>query len=104
MAMMSSGHFFWNLIIRLEVKGIQVKTNLRDVIQNTDERIAILESSCLCTSHINSLQKEDVLSGHLELGSPVFHPHDRRQDRQEGVLLQPGRLSSRVWYALLGNP
>jgi len=60
--------------------------------------------SYFTASPVTSLQKDDLLLGCLELGSLVSHPHDRRQGRQEGVLIQPGWVSSRIWYALLGSP
>ena len=72
-----------------------IYTNLRDIIQDSEERIAILESN-RHTSLITSLQKDGLLLERLELGSLLSHPHVCCQGRQEGVLLQPGWVLSRI--------
>jgi hypothetical protein len=43
MAMVFSGHFFWGVLSKLEASGQTQQTNLRDIVQNPDERVAVLK-------------------------------------------------------------
>ena len=59
--------FLFEPSVDLIQRGMLIYTNLCDIIQDSDERIAILESS-YHLSLITSVQKDGLLLGHHELG------------------------------------
>ena len=52
----SEGHFFWSLISRVEANDHTQQTNLQDIVQDADERVAILESRHHASFFITPLQ------------------------------------------------
>ena len=64
------------------------QTNLNDIIQNPDDRVAILKPTHYISLLIISPWKIQLPAVHLELGLLEYHPQDCYQSRQEGVLLQ----------------
>jgi hypothetical protein len=70
-------------------KSLSMRTNLHNIVQNPDERVAILKPGRQVSS-INSHRDENPLSEHSELLSPVFHHRCGCQGRLEEVLRQLG--------------
>ena len=89
MAMVSSGHFFWSSLSRLEASGNTrvdepPRYNLRPPAAGHDTGI---KASCFQKSLFISPQEDYPLSERLEFGSLGFRLHDGCQGRQEGALL-----------------
>ena len=82
--------------------SLSTRTNLHNVVQNPDERVAILEPSPQVSS-INSHGMTNPLPEHLELPSLVSRRLCGCQGRLEEVLRQLGLAWSRRGYALLEN-
>jgi hypothetical protein len=80
------------------------RTNLYDVIQYPDERVAILVPRRQAFFPHHLIQDKYLPLSYLEFVSLVSHPPDGRQGRQEGVLLQPALVWSGRKCALHENP
>ena len=81
-----------------------MQTNLRDIIQRSNKRVATLEPrrhTCLLT--ITQWDDYHLLLKRPELESLGSHLHGGCWDRQEVVLLQLGRPLSGRNGALLGS-
>ena len=82
--------------------AILIQTNLNDIVQSTNERVATLEQRRHPSFAFT--QKDYLLSKHLEeLGSLVPRPLDYCQDRQEEIQPQFAGVWSRTRCALLGS-
>src|SRR6266702_1172018 len=79
------------------------KTNLRNVVQDSNEWVAVLEARC----HAVSITLEGYYprSGRSGLASPASHRPVACQDCREGALLQPeGQCRVLGRCASLGSP
>jgi hypothetical protein len=79
------------------------RTNLYDIVQNSNERVAILVPRRQVYPLHHLTQEEYLPLNHLEFVTLVSHPPDGYQGRQEGVLLQPGGVWSKRTCVLLGS-
>ena len=64
------------------------RTNLYDIVQNSNKRVAILIPSVRLSS--SSPHTKGVPLSHPVLASLVSHPPDDCQGHQDGLLPQPG--------------
>ena len=81
-----------------------MRTNLYNVVQNARERVAILVPRRQFFFPHHLIQDKYLPLRYLGFVSIVSHPPDGRQGRQEGVLLQPALVWSRIKCALNETP
>ena len=95
MAMMSSAaetssrHFFGPVSTIKNERSYPGGRTLYDIVQNSNERVAILVPRRQVYFLHHLTQEEYLPLNHLEFVTLVSHPPDGCQGRQKGVLLQP---------------